>query len=117
MAFGTSPYGIGDGGGGGDITPPTIAYDPPAGTPIRRDQTIKVTITDTGGLQFFPVMARYPSGAYEVVHDGVAFAAFYAGSTIQAVAGGFLLTLQRVGGWPAAPTIRTSAVDTSGNET
>ena len=51
------------------------------------------------------------------VHDGDAFRGHYAASSSRTmIAAGFRYSVLRTGGWPAAPTIQTFAIDRAGNE-
>ncbi len=103
-----------------DATAPAVGnFSPAPGTPIARTGPISFEVTDDSGdfrrifiVAFFPI-----SGATEVVHDGDSFRGVYAASSSRTmIAGGFRYSLLRSGGWPAAPTIQTFAIDRAGNE-
>lgn len=99
-----------------DVTPPVVALvSPSAGSAITRDTEIVIDVTDAVGLATAPLFASYPSGAYDVVHDGVAFATYYAISSRAAISGGYRYKLRRVGGWRESPTFKPRPVDTGGN--
>lgn len=103
-----------------DTTPPTVSdFDPAPGSRLTsRSAPVSFSVTDAGGLALVFVTVRYPGGAEEVAHDGGAFVGAFAGaSTRVAIVDGWRYTLRRVGGWPEAPTIRVSPIDTSGNVT
>ena len=91
-------------------------FDPAPGTTISRTRVISFDVIDDTALRVVVVMARFPNGDYEVVWDGSAFSKRYASSSRAAIAGGHRFSLSRTGGWPATPTFRGVAVDTSGNE-
>ena len=103
-----------------DVTPPAVSnYDPSPGTPITASTAIEFDVTDNNGnfrrviiAVFFPT-----TGITEIAFDGDNFIGFYASASSRAlITGGHRYTLLRTGGWVAAPTIRTFAIDTSGNE-
>lgn len=103
-----------------DTTPPAVGnFQPAPGTPVSRGTSIAFDVTeDSGNLQRVFVVAFFPTtGATEVIHDGDAFRGFYAASSARTmIAGGFRYNVLRTGGWPAAPTIQTFAIDRAGNE-
>jgi hypothetical protein len=109
----------------GDAIPPSVgSFDPAPGSTISRFQDLAFTVEESGfdpdlpyAFALIAVFVYYPgSGAYEVAHDGEAFAPGYASSTVQILSpGSTRITLRRVGGWPASPTVRVRAVDKSGN--
>jgi hypothetical protein len=101
-----------------DVTPPTIAVvSPTPGGVIRRDEAFVVDVTDASGLALIVLTAEIPAGgAHEVVWLKDSFSGPYAtGSTRAAIADGYRYTIQRTGGWTAAPTFHVEAVDTAGN--
>jgi hypothetical protein len=103
-----------------DATSPVVGgFSPAVGTPISKVTPIAFDVTDaSGAFRRIFVVAFYPTtGISEVIHDGDGFRGFYsATSARQAIAGGFRYTVLRSGGWPAAPTIQTFAIDLAGNE-
>lgn len=104
----------------GDETAPTVGnFSPAAGTPIEAATPVAFDVTDEIELRAVLVLARMVVVGvqlYEVAWDGTAFSERYSGSSRSAIAGGHRYTIRRTGGWPAAPTVRVLAVDTSGNE-
>jgi len=103
-----------------DATPPVVGnYSPAPGTPIAKTTSISFDVTDeTGGFRRVFVVAFYPAtGISELIHDGDGFRGFYSSTSARrAIAGGFRYTVLRAGGWSAAPTIQTFAIDLAGNE-
>lgn len=103
-----------------DTTPPAVGnFNPAPGTPISKNTSIAFDVTeDSGYLQRVFVVAFFAStGVAEVIHDGDAFRGYYAASSARTmIASGFRYTVLRSGGWPAAPTIQTFAIDRAGNE-
>ncbi|HVW29228.1 MAG TPA: hypothetical protein VHC69_27870 [Polyangiaceae bacterium] len=103
-----------------DDTLPVVGnFEPAPGTPIARMAPVSFDVTDDSGeLRLIFIVAFFPStGVTEVVHDGASFRGFYsARSSRMMIAGGFRYVVLRSGGWPAAPTIQTFALDRAGNE-
>lgn len=103
-----------------DATAPAVGnFSPAPGTPIARTGPVSFDVTDdSGDFRRIFVVAFFPAtGVTEVVHDGDAFRGFYAASSARTmIAAGFRYTVLRSGGWPAAPTIQTFAIDRAGNE-
>lgn len=103
-----------------DTAAPVVAnFDPAPGTPIARTAAVSFDVTDeSGDFRRIFVVTFYPAtGATEVVHDGDAFRGHYAASSSRTmIAAGFRYSVLRTGGWPAAPTIQTFAIDRAGNE-
>lgn len=103
-----------------DTVPPEVGhFDPAPGTAIARTGSVAFDVTDdSGDFRRIFIVAYFPAtGACEVVHDGDGFRGFYAArSSRTMITGGFRYTLLRSGGWPAAPTIQTFAIDRAGNE-
>lgn len=103
-----------------DATAPTVGnFNPAPGTPIARTGPVSFDVTDeSGDFRRIFVVAFFPAtGVTEVVHDGDGFRGFYAASSSRTmIAAGFRYTVLRSGGWPAAPTIQTFAIDRAGNE-
>lgn len=102
-----------------DASAPQVTnVSPPTGTPIARSAPVFFDVTDDSGLfRRVIVTASYEDGSVDVVHDGDGFAAKYnQGSTRSVITNGYHYRVQRLGGWPYAPTIRAYAIDQSGNE-
>ena len=103
-----------------DATAPTVGnFSPAPGTAIARTGPVSFDVTDeSGDFQRIFVVAFFPAtGVTEVVHDGDGFRGFYAASSSRTmIAAGFRYAVLRSGGWPAAPTIQTFAIDRAGNE-
>lgn len=100
-------------------TPPAVAViSPAAGTAIARNTPLVVEVTDTDGLRRAVLLMSFADLAEaELVHDGDRFTRSYqAGSSVSAITGGLRFTLQRSGGWPAAPTLEVVAYDIIGGE-
>ncbi len=99
-----------------DVTPPTIENVTPAsGSRLHRLSPVQFDVLDASAFAAVLLLVRYPSGAYEVVHDGTSFADAYAGSTRSSISGGYRFTVSRAAGWREAPTFRVIAVDAEGN--
>lgn len=103
-----------------DTTAPVVGnFTPSPGTPIARTAEVSFDVTDESGdfRRIFIIAFFAATGIAEVVHDGDAFRGFYAASSSRTmIAAGFRYTVLRTGGWPAAPTIQTFAIDRAGNE-
>ena len=112
------PYTI---SGGGDETAPTVTnFSPAVGSTIGRYDQISFDVIDesVSGIASVVVLASYPSGKVEVVHDGTSFREYYTSAsknTRTVIEGGYNFTILRGGGWPEKPTIEMIPVDTSGN--
>lgn len=101
-----------------DTTLPEIAnFLPPAGTGIANDQAIQFDVTDESGVAAVVLLASFPDGSVEVVHDNIGFRGKYIGgvNTRASIANGYRFTVRRLGGWIASPTFEVLSVDTSGN--
>lgn len=109
------------------VAPLVSNVSPPTGTPIARSAPVFFDVTDDSGLfrrvivtatfQDKPLNGTYVDGTVEVVHDGDTFSAAYGQGALRTlITNGFHYRVQRVGGWPFAPTIRAYAIDQSGNE-
>ncbi len=103
----------------GYVAPPVVnpapvitLVSPAPGTQISRITPFVVDITDTAAFGYL-VMVQMESGqVHEVAHDGTVFSSLYsAGSTVDAVSGGYRVTLRRQGGWVSAPTFTVRAYD------
>jgi hypothetical protein len=103
-----------------DTTVPVVGnFVPTAGATISKATPIAFDVTDDSGQfrRIFVVATFAATGACEVIHDGDGFRGFYvASSSRMLIARGFRYTVARIGGWPAAPTIQTFAIDAGGNE-
>lgn len=100
-------------------TAPTVSVvSPSAGTAINANAGLVVDVTDAQGLERAVLLMSFSDVAQaELVHDGDRFTRPYqAGSSVAAVSGGFRYTIQRTGGWPAAPTLEVVAYDIVGKE-
>ncbi len=100
-------------------TPPEVSsVSPPPGTLLRPTDAISLTVTDPNGLRRVFLAAKFGGqDAYEVIHDGDAFALRYASNSLRIpIEGGYRYQLRRDGGWPGAPTITPFAIDTAGTE-
>lgn len=103
----------------GDVVAPTFALVSPAAgstlpagsTPIVFDVKDELALERVSG-----VFVAFSDANEEVAWDGVALAAAYsAGSSMTAVAGGYRFSLVRAGGWKSNPTVYASARDSAGN--
>jgi Concanavalin A-like lectin/glucanases superfamily len=96
-------------------TPPTVTWVSPTGV-LTAGMPIVVDATDADGFSALVLMAEFSNGAYEVVHDGVAFAQAYATrSTRTVIDGGFRYSVVRYGGWFGSRVVmRLTAVDSAG---
>jgi len=101
-----------------DTTPPTISnFVPTQGTGIESTQILSFDVTDETGVAAVVILASFPDGSIDVVHDNDGFRGKYVGdvNTRSAIAGGYHYSIRRIGGWLQAPTIEWVPVDTSGN--
>lgn len=95
-----------------DTTAPTVTL---VLAPASRFSPAVVDVQDANSLALSGFVAEFPSGDYEVVHDGTGFAVRYAGSSVASIPGGHRYTLLRAGGWGARFTLRSLTVDAGGN--
>ena len=105
------------GGGGGDVTPPTIDnFSPAVGTPIGKFAPISFDVKDETGLRrVLPLVLH--DGRTLLVHDGTDFLDEFSGgiSSRAPITGGWRYTILRTGGWTTSPAFKIHAGDTSGN--
>lgn len=98
-------------------TPPVINnFSPAVGSSIQPETVINFDIVDPDNFARILIVAAYGSGKRDVMHDGNAFAPFYAGSTRTPISGGFTYSFIRSGGWSEDPTITPYAIDSFGTE-
>jgi hypothetical protein len=98
----------------GDVTPPQVSAVTTGA--IAKRTPVVFDVTDETGLRRVIVMASYRGSVY-VVHNGDAFCAgFSAGSTREAITGGWRYSVRLDAGWSAPVTFSVAAIDTSGNE-
>lgn len=98
-------------------TPPVINnFSPAVGSSIQPSTIINFDIVDPDNFVRVLIVAAYSSGKRDVMHDGNAFAPFYAGSTRTPITGGFTYSFIRSGGWEEDPTITPYAIDVFGAE-
>lgn len=112
--------------GGGDQTPPTIAFTPNTGATIAPADTLIVTVFDNDQIEEalpfgVAIYANYPTlSRTELVYDGSAFAAPYSGSVVETTpAPGQTIeyTVGRTPGWTSHPlTLLVVAYDVAGNQ-
>lgn len=104
--------------GSGETTPPVVTNFTPANGSLRRDEAIGFDVTDDTGLRRVQVVAEFPDGAWEVIHDGTQFAPLYeVGGARTGITDGYHYACSRQGGWRGRSLkIRVYPVDTSGNE-
>lgn len=96
-------------------SPPLITnLVPTPGDGLYASNPIQFDVTDPDTMVALVVLVSFPTGAYEVVHDGVAFAPSYVQSTRTPITDGFHFVLLRSGGWPASPSVSVVAVDAFG---
>lgn len=101
----------------GDTTPPTLVNLEPADGAVRAQTVISFDLIDETELGLVAVVASFPDGSAELIHDGEGFRGNYLGSANlrTAIAGGFHYAVRRDGGWRSSPTLEWFAVDASGN--
>jgi hypothetical protein len=101
----------------GGIAPGVTWISPAVGGVLYRRDSVHFQITTLAGGTFaaLVVIAEFPSGVWEVVHDGTSFAAGYSGSVRSAITDGFDFVVTRLAGWPQTPSFRIIGVDTAGN--
>lgn len=97
--------------------PPVVANFVPPPSAIGRQQILQFDVTDDRAVTALVVSVRFeavpPSTKRpkDVVFDSDGFADFYAGSTVQAITGGYRFRILRVGGWPSPPRVYVVASD------
>lgn len=97
-----------------DSSPPQITnVDPADGELITANKIISFHITDDTQLTVCAVLASFPDGSCEVVHDGDHFRGNYIGgaNTRNAITGGFRYNVRRNGGWLQNPTFEYLVLD------
>ena len=97
---------------------PVVAYSPAAGV-IAAEQVLSVDVTSSPALQLVLLTVMLPGvPTTEVVWDGSAFTAAYAGSSVRSViSGGFRFVVRRGVAWPDSPVLATVAINTSAEQT
>lgn len=97
-----------------DIIPPVVTML--TGSALTPTSPINLQVTDNILLRRVVLMVKM-DGAWEVVSDGDNFAPGYIGSSRTVVAGGYLYSCVRSGGWPDGDMqFEVIAGDTAGNE-
>lgn len=100
-------------GSGLILVAPSIANIVPApGTPILPTDPVSFDVLAPDGLRLAMIVATI-NGASELVHDGTSFTPVYTGRRA-VTADGFHYVINRIGGWPASPTITPYVVDLAG---
>ncbi len=97
-----------------DDTAPVISnLSPASGGDVRSTTTIGFDVTDDTALALVAILASFPDGSCEVVHDGDTFRGNYVGSanTRTAISNGFSFTVKRDGGWTQSPTFEYLVLD------
>lgn len=101
-----------------DTTAPSITnITPAAGTALSRETLITFDITDNGALGLCMVVAEYPKGPIELVHNGTKYMPGYIGTLELSPVRRY--SFRRAGGWTqwkGAPKISIYATDRKGNE-
>ncbi len=98
------------------IPPTATPVDPASGGTVTRNDPLRFLITSvTHAFASLCLIATFPSGKAEVIHDGVSFSGQYDhSSTRTAVAQGFEFAIYRDGGWPQTPAISVVGTDSNG---
>ncbi len=102
----------------GDSTPPVVGnFSPPAGNAIEASQVIEFDVTDETGLAWVVLLASFPDGTIDVIHDHDGFRGHYVGgvNSRAPISGGFHYTILRIGGWLQTPTFEFIPIDGGGN--
>jgi hypothetical protein len=102
----------------GGVTPAVTWIFPTPGDVVHRQDPLHFQVTTQSGGSFasLAVGVEFPSGIWELVHDGTSFSAQYSvGSTRNAISNGYDFVVQRTGGWPQDPTLKIIGADSSGN--
>jgi len=103
-----------------DTTPPVVDnFVPTPGSQIDDDQVVQFDVTDDSGVFTRKVVvAKFPNGREEVIHNGDAFNEHYAAySSRTQITDGFRYFVRRTAGWYGSIlTIRVFAIDAAGNE-
>ena len=95
-------------------TGPTIEDQTPTPGAIINNAT-PVSFDILGAVVTIVYVQRYGEQIWETVYNNSTFAPIYAGSTREAITGGYRYTVYRQGGWGRAPTFTATAVDADGN--
>lgn len=115
----TERFGVKDFGKPAPPAAPTIGNFVPAdGTPIVSAAALQLDLTwpSASAIVSFSISVTYSDRAPEVVFDGKAFTAGFAG-TVSTISGGLRYNWTRVGGYKATPSIVATAVDSFGQVT
>lgn len=99
----------------GDITPPLIdGFTVTPNSQVTADTVIGFDVTDESWLAAAVILASFPNGTVDVVHDGDSFRGRYTSTenTRSAITDGYRYTVLRRGGWPGNPTLEFIVVDT-----
>lgn len=101
-----------------DVSAPTVALVAPSSlNGIGRSTPIKIELDDDRGIEYFVLLAIYPSlGRADLVYDG-ADPDLETGYTItpSVVSGRQRYEVLCRGGWPASGFLRVRAIDAGGN--
>jgi hypothetical protein len=91
---------------------------PQPGNVVHRNDALSFSVTDdSGAMRDVLVIVKFPSGQWELAHDGTSFSSLYAAySSRSVVTNGYAYQLRRSPGWPQSPTIDIRAIDTAGAE-
>lgn len=101
-------------GAAADETAPVITnLSPAAGADIRSTTVITFDVTDETALMIVAILASFPDGSCEVVHDGDTFRGNYVGSANvrTEIAYGYTFAVRRDGGWTQSPTFEYLVLD------
>lgn len=103
--------------GPSDSVAPVIDDISPDSDTVYASSILSAKITDETGLALVLIVASFPDGSAEVVHDGDEFRGNYRGGVNdrEAVTGGYRYTIRRTGGWVQSPSLEYYALDGGGN--
>lgn len=100
-----------------DTQGPVVTVTRPLPAALFWWQPFEFEITNDGGaFALIVVIATYPTGFSEVIHDGTEFTSAFSGqSTRTEIPNGYKYSVRRFNGWILSPKIRVLPVDSSGN--
>lgn len=93
-------------------TPPTISNVVPApGTGIYVNTPLQFDVVDADSFAALLLYVSFADGTKEVAYDGSSFSTTYRMSITSPISNGLRFVVNRMGGWPSAPSLSVVAVD------
>ena len=98
---------------------PSVSNVSPANlATINATDTVNFRVSDATGLMLYLILAKYPSGKKEVVHDGSNFSTANFSTGVRSVISAgktYDFAVTRTPGWPEPPSFDIMMVDSDGN--